>query len=231
MSKAGGRVLILLWNNLRRRRSTSCPGLLSSQPAGSLLLPSASHYRPAYTSTPPSLQPLEKEDYIDRCAYLQLGTHTHTCMYFVILLIRTSDDCSKGDGGVGREIKVNLDRSCSVFPGRDVSRGVYHDQPCSCNDAWGWSDPRLTSFSSLAFYPGLPADHNPDLVGQSASKYDALWHEFSFNVLLEGFSLICPLVLGPACQYSWAGLQKASEERTSVPKRRRSQNRIDWNCN
>ncbi|XP_074503740.1 paired box protein Pax-5-like isoform X2 [Sebastes fasciatus] len=49
--------------------------------------------------------------------------------------------------------------------GGDVSCSVYHDQPCSCNEAWGWSDPRLTSISSLTFYPALPANHNPDLLG------------------------------------------------------------------
>ncbi|XP_034739726.1 paired box protein Pax-5-like [Etheostoma cragini] len=49
--------------------------------------------------------------------------------------------------------------SCSVS---------YHEQPCSCNDTWGLSDPCLNSISSLTFYPSLPANHNP---GQSASKY------------------------------------------------------------
>ncbi|XP_073343851.1 paired box protein Pax-5-like isoform X2 [Pagrus major] len=53
-------------------------------------------------------------------------------------------------------------RRCSSKRG-DVS--CYHDQPCSCNDAWRWSDPCLTSVSSLTFYPGLPANHNPDLLG------------------------------------------------------------------
>ncbi|XP_030253308.1 paired box protein Pax-5-like isoform X2 [Sparus aurata] len=51
---------------------------------------------------------------------------------------------------------------------RSSKRGgvsCYHDQPCSFNDAWGWSDPGLTSVSSLTFYPGLPANHNPDLLG------------------------------------------------------------------
>lgn len=51
-------------------------------------------------------------DCIDKCTYLQLGTHT--CMYFVILLIRTSDNCSSRME-VGREIEVNLYRSCFVF--------------------------------------------------------------------------------------------------------------------
>ncbi|XP_070692506.1 paired box protein Pax-5-like [Pempheris klunzingeri] len=64
-------------------------------------------------------------------------------------------------------------RKCSSKDkeGVEVSRGVYHDQQCPCNDAWGWSDPCLTSLSRLAFYPGLPANHNPDLLGQSASEY------------------------------------------------------------
>ncbi|XP_035525697.1 paired box protein Pax-5-like [Morone saxatilis] len=47
----------------------------------------------------------------------------------------------------------------------EVSCSDYYDQPCSCNDAWGWSDPCLTSFSSLTFYPGLPANHDQDLLG------------------------------------------------------------------
>ncbi|XP_049898401.1 paired box protein Pax-5-like [Epinephelus moara] len=49
--------------------------------------------------------------------------------------------------------------------GGDVSCSIYPDQPCSCNDAWGWSDPCLTSISSLTFYSGLPANHNPELLG------------------------------------------------------------------
>ncbi|XP_056239222.1 paired box protein Pax-5-like [Seriola aureovittata] len=58
-------------------------------------------------------------------------------------------------------------RKCSgkYKTGRDVSCSVYHDQPCSCNDAWGRSDPRLTSISSLTFYPIQAANHNPDLLG------------------------------------------------------------------
>ncbi|KAK9518128.1 hypothetical protein VZT92_023447 [Zoarces viviparus] len=44
--------------------------------------------------------------------------------------------------------------------GGDVSCCVYHHQPCSCNEAWGWAHPTLT------FYPGLPANHNPDLLGR-----------------------------------------------------------------
>ncbi|KAI3351702.1 hypothetical protein L3Q82_020543, partial [Scortum barcoo] len=47
--------------------------------------------------------------------------------------------------------------------GGDLSCGVYHDQPCSCNDSWGLSNPCLASLSSLTFYPGLPANHNPQL--------------------------------------------------------------------
>ncbi|XP_070770023.1 paired box protein Pax-5-like [Enoplosus armatus] len=58
-------------------------------------------------------------------------------------------------------------RKCSSKhkEGGGVSCSVYHDQPCSCNDAWGWSDPCLTSISSLTFYPGLSANHNPDRLG------------------------------------------------------------------
>ncbi|GAA6225335.1 paired box protein Pax-1-like isoform X4 [Lates japonicus] len=48
---------------------------------------------------------------------------------------------------------------------RDVSCGMYHDQPCSCNDTWGRCDPCLTSISSLTFYPSLPTNHNPGLPG------------------------------------------------------------------
>ncbi len=73
---------------------------------------------------------------------------------------------------VGVKINANLPQELFCVPGGDVS--CYHDQPCSCNDALGWSDPCLTSLSSLTFYPGLPANHNPDLSGQSASKYDLL---------------------------------------------------------
>ncbi|KAL7394762.1 hypothetical protein ABVT39_003665 [Epinephelus coioides] len=57
-------------------------------------------------------------------------------------------------------------RTCSSKhkEGGDVSCSIYPDQPCSCNDAWGWSDPCLTSISSLTFYSGLPANHNPELL-------------------------------------------------------------------
>ncbi|XP_071313815.1 paired box protein Pax-5-like [Trachinotus anak] len=53
-------------------------------------------------------------------------------------------------------------RRCSskYKTGRDISCSVYHDRPCSCNDAWGRSDPCLTSVSSLTFYPIQPANHN-----------------------------------------------------------------------
>lgn len=67
MSKAGGPVLILLWLKQPPQQEIhlTAPGFcpLSQQVLGSSLPPltSASHYRPAYTSTPPSLQPLEKE--------------------------------------------------------------------------------------------------------------------------------------------------------------------------
>ncbi|KAK5897008.1 hypothetical protein CesoFtcFv8_010111 [Champsocephalus esox] len=51
-------------------------------------------------------------------------------------------------------------RKCSKHKeGGDAPCGVYHKQPRSCNDAWGWSDPCLT------FYPGLPANHSPDHLG------------------------------------------------------------------
>ncbi|XP_039976507.1 paired box protein Pax-5-like [Xiphias gladius] len=58
-------------------------------------------------------------------------------------------------------------RKCSSKhkEGRDVSCSVYHDQPCSCNDAWGRSECCPTSVSSLTFYPGLPANRNPNLIG------------------------------------------------------------------
>ncbi|XP_032383126.1 paired box protein Pax-5 isoform X1 [Etheostoma spectabile] len=65
-------------------------------------------------------------------------------------------------------------RKCSSKhkEGEVVSCSVsYHEQPCSCNDAWGLSDPCLNSISSLTFYPSLPANQNP---GKSASKYDHL---------------------------------------------------------
>ncbi|XP_047441004.1 paired box protein Pax-5-like isoform X1 [Mugil cephalus] len=41
--------------------------------------------------------------------------------------------------------------------GGDVSCGVRHNHPCSCNDAWEKSHPRLT------FHPSLAAYHNPHL--------------------------------------------------------------------
>nr|XP_020445161.1 paired box protein Pax-5-like [Monopterus albus]XP_020445215.1 paired box protein Pax-5-like [Monopterus albus] len=43
--------------------------------------------------------------------------------------------------------------------GGDISCSVYHNQPRSCNDTWGQFDPCLT------LYPGLPANHNPNLLG------------------------------------------------------------------
>lgn len=141
-------------------------------------------------------------------------------MYFVIVPIRTSDECSRGKEA-GREINVNLRQELFCFPGGDVS--CYHDQPCSCNDAWGWSDPSLTSLSSLTLYPGPPANHNPDLSGQSASKYDLLhlvWVQL-WCVSQRVFSHLSSHS-GPLCHYSWAGLQKTSEERAhlvTVPKK------------
>ncbi|XP_045886597.1 paired box protein Pax-5-like [Micropterus dolomieu] len=58
-------------------------------------------------------------------------------------------------------------RKCSSKhkEGRDISCSFHHDQPCSCNDSWGCSDPCLTSISSSTFYPGLADNHNPDLLG------------------------------------------------------------------
>nr|XP_046263123.1 paired box protein Pax-5-like isoform X3 [Scatophagus argus] len=52
-------------------------------------------------------------------------------------------------------------RKCSSKhkEGGDVS---YHEQPCSCSDAWGWPVPCLT------LYHGPPANHNPDLLGQAS---------------------------------------------------------------
>ncbi|GLD74167.1 paired box protein Pax-5-like isoform X1 [Lates japonicus] len=42
--------------------------------------------------------------------------------------------------------------SISSSTDRDVSCGMYHDHPCSCNDTWGRCDPCLTSICSLTFY-------------------------------------------------------------------------------
>ncbi|XP_008281865.1 paired box protein Pax-5-like [Stegastes partitus] len=52
----------------------------------------------------------------------------------------------------------------------DVSCGANHNQPCPCYDAWGQSDPCLTSTSSLTFHPSLPASHNPNLLGPSCHQ-------------------------------------------------------------
>lgn len=118
MSKAGGPVLILLRlkQPLQQEVHLSAPGscplsqraLCSSPPPPHLSssLQARLHLHCSITAT------IRKGECIDRCAYLQLGTHA--CMYFVMLLIRTSDDCGRGME-VGREIKVNLDRSCFVF--------------------------------------------------------------------------------------------------------------------
>ncbi|XP_044220060.1 paired box protein Pax-5-like [Thunnus albacares] len=62
---------------------------------------------------------------------------------------------------------LGIRKCCKHKEDGDVSCNVYHQQPCSCNDAWGRSDPCLTSISSLTFYPGLPANQNPDLLGSS----------------------------------------------------------------
>ncbi|XP_022045239.1 paired box protein Pax-5-like [Acanthochromis polyacanthus] len=45
--------------------------------------------------------------------------------------------------------------------GGDVSRGVNHNQPCSCCDTWEQYDPCLT------FHPSLPANHDPNLLDLS----------------------------------------------------------------
>ncbi|XP_065814456.1 paired box protein Pax-5-like [Labrus bergylta] len=45
----------------------------------------------------------------------------------------------------------------------DVSCSVYGIQPCSCKDTFRWSDPCLTTFSSLAFNSNLPANHHQNL--------------------------------------------------------------------
>lgn len=115
------------------------PRMLSSQPAGFLLLP--------VSPSPQSLitGPLHLHSSITA----QLG------MYFVILLIITSHDCSRRVRGnkVEPEQKLFFFLFC-FFPGGDVP--CYHNQPCSCSDASGRSDP------CPAFYPCLSANHNPD---------------------------------------------------------------------
>ncbi|XP_074503739.1 paired box protein Pax-5-like isoform X1 [Sebastes fasciatus] len=93
-------------------------------------------------------------------AYCSDSTHSISG----ILGIRKCSGRHKEDGGWKRN-KSERGQKLFCFPGGDVSCSVYHDQPCSCNEAWGWSDPRLTSISSLTFYPALPANHNPDLLG------------------------------------------------------------------
>ncbi|XP_022615853.1 paired box protein Pax-5-like [Seriola dumerili] len=82
-----------------------------------------------------------------------------------LMLERVCDhDSVPSISSINRIIRSKVQsESCEV--GRDVSCSVYHDQPCSCNDAWGRSDPRLTSISSLTFYPIQAANHNPDLIG------------------------------------------------------------------
>lgn len=172
MSKAGGPVLILLCMKQPPQQEIhlATPGFcpLSQQvlcsslppPHLSLSLQACLHFNPSITAA------IRIGDYTDK--YLC----RHTCMDFVILLIRTSDDCSRRME-IGRKINTNLRQEMFCFPGGGVS--CYHDQPCSFNDAWGWSDPGLTSVSSLTFYPGLPANHNPDLLGQAASKYYHFW--------------------------------------------------------
>lgn len=195
MRKAGGPVLILSWLKQPPQQEIhlSAPGFcpLSQQalcsslppPHLSFSLQDRLHLHSSITAT------IKKGDCMDKFVHLQPGTYT--CMYFVIVLIRASDNCSRGME-VGGEIKANLQQELFCFPGGGIS--CYHNQPCSCNDAWGWSDPCLTSFSSRTFYPSLPANHNPDLLGQPASKFDYVWYEFSFNVFLKRFSLICSLV-------------------------------------
>lgn len=162
MRKAGGPVLILLCmkqppqQEIHLAAPGFCPlsqqALCSSLPPPhlSLSLQACLHFNPSITAA------IRIGDYTDK--YLC----RHTCMDFLILLIRTSDDCSRRME-IGRKINTNLRQEMFCFPGGGVS--CYHDQPCSCNDAWGWSDPGLTSVSSFTFYPGLPANHNPDLLG------------------------------------------------------------------
>ncbi|XP_068447406.1 paired box protein Pax-5-like [Clinocottus analis] len=58
-------------------------------------------------------------------------------------------------------------RKCSKHKeGGDISCCVYHNRPCSYNEAWRRSNPCLTSISSLTLYPGLPTYHNPDFLGR-----------------------------------------------------------------
>uniref|UniRef100_A0AAQ4RID8 Paired domain-containing protein n=1 Tax=Gasterosteus aculeatus aculeatus TaxID=481459 RepID=A0AAQ4RID8_GASAC len=60
----------------------------------------------------------------------------------------------------------NKAQSESFGAGGDVSRCVCRNQPCSCDEARGRSNHGLACISSLTFYPGLPANHHPDLSGR-----------------------------------------------------------------
>lgn len=117
LMSTGGPVLILLWlkQPLQQEFHLTTPGfcpisqqaLCSSRPPS----PHLSHSLQAHLHLHSSITATIRIGYcIDKYAHLQLGTHT--CMYFVILLIITSDDCN-GVMKVGG--KINLDRSCCVF--------------------------------------------------------------------------------------------------------------------
>lgn len=104
---------------------------------------------------------------------------------------------------VRREIKRDHGQKLFCFPGGDVSRCVCRNQPCSCDEARGRSNHGLACISSLTFYPGLPANHHPDLSGQSAWKRDTRY-EFTLNMFLSFvFSY-----LGRLCHCSWTVLRK-----------------------
>nr|XP_040030786.1 paired box protein Pax-5-like [Gasterosteus aculeatus aculeatus] len=69
---------------------------------------------------------------------------------------------------MGNAYSINgLIRKCGKHgEGGDVSRCVCRNQPCSCDEARGRSNHGLACISSLTFYPGLPANHHPDLSGR-----------------------------------------------------------------
>lgn len=91
-------------------------------------------------------------------------------MCFIIRLISTSEDRNGDRKGNKREPELEL----FCFPAGDISCSVYQDQPCSCYDTWGQPDPCMISLSSLTSYTSLPANRNPDVMGQYLLNYDHL---------------------------------------------------------
>ncbi|KAM9849692.1 paired box protein Pax-5-like [Aulostomus maculatus] len=76
------------------------------------------------------------------------------------LLLEKVCDC----GSVPSVSSIN-----SWFKGQEISRDIYHNQPCSCNDAFTHPDPRLTSIC-------LATNPNSDLFvcGRGGTSLEAL---------------------------------------------------------